>query len=111
SNEVRSHFAYRLETVNLLAHTVTRTRKRDIKEWRVVREPVPEPVSMTPPERDFYNLVTDIVTSYCMKRDVNERFLLSTPQRQMSSCMPAALRLWQSHQVEVDASETEEGRD
>lgn len=40
----RAEMAYRLETVNLLGHVVTRTRKRDVKEWRVVREPIREAV-------------------------------------------------------------------
>ena len=45
---------------------------------------------MTEVEREFYDLVTDIVIDYSLDRDINEAFLLVTPQRQMAS---ACLRL------------------
>ncbi len=100
--DIRSRLAYRLETVNLLAHVVTRTRKRDVKEWRVIREPVPEPVPLKQIEEDFYNLVTEVVVKYSLLKKANERFLLATPQRQMTSSMPAALRAWQAQRIELE---------
>jgi len=100
--ENRSHVAYRLETVNLLSHTVTRTRKREVKEWRVVREPIDEAVRMNPDEERFYNAVTEIVHNYSLDRDINAHFLLATPQRLITSCMPAALRSWQRRRMEQD---------
>jgi superfamily II DNA or RNA helicase len=103
--EVRSRLAYRLETVNLLAHVVTRTRKRDVKEWRVVREPIPEFVDLDPDEARFYDLVTGVVVEYALQRDANDRFLLAQPQRQMTSSMPASLRAWQRKLVELEESE------
>jgi SNF2 family DNA or RNA helicase len=78
-----------------MSNVVTRTRKRDVHERRVVREPICIEVPLTPLEREFYDKVTAIVRKFCQKRAVSEGFLLSTPQRQMSSCMPAALRVWQ----------------
>jgi superfamily II DNA or RNA helicase len=101
----RSRIAYRLETINLLGHAITRTRKRDVKEWRVVREPQAEFVPMTEVERQFYDVVTDIVVSYSLARDVNEAFLLVTPQRQMASCMPAALKSWKGRRIEIPENE------
>lgn len=110
--EVRSRLAYRLETVNLLAHVVTRTRKRDVKEWRVLRAPTAELVALEPVERKFYNLVTEVVVLYAAKKDASERFLLAQPQRQMTSSMPAALRAWQQKLVELEeATETGETDD
>jgi superfamily II DNA or RNA helicase len=103
--EVRSRLAYRLETVNLLAHVVTRTRKRDVKEWRVLREPIPEFVRLAPVEERFYGLVTELVAEYAARRDVNEHFLLAQPQRQMTSSMAASLRAWQQKLVEVEEAE------
>lgn len=103
--EIRSRLAYRLETVNLLAHVVTRTRKRDVKEWRVVREPFPEFVNLHPVEEDFYNLVTELVQEYAWQVNANERFLLAQPQRQMTSSMAAALRSWQRRRVDLEESE------
>ena len=97
----KSQIAYRLETINLLGHAITRTRKRDVKEWRVVRDPQPEFIEMTEIEREFYNLVTEIVIDYSLGKDINEAFLLVTPQRQMASCMPAALKSWKERRIEI----------
>ena len=102
--EVRSRLAYRLEKVNLLAHVVTRTRKRDVKEWRVIREPYPEFVDLDPVEQKFYDLVTGVVVKYALRSLANERFLLAQPQRQMTSSMAASLRLWQKKLVELEIS-------
>ena len=90
----RAELAYRLETINLLSHTITRTRKREVVEGRVVREPIAEFISMEPLEKEFYDLVTDIVAEYARRQDLSESFLQVTPQQQMASCMPAALRWW-----------------
>jgi len=91
----RSKVASQLDTMNLLGHVVTRTRKREVQEWKVIRKPVPEYIQLTEPERSFYNLVTETVRDFCNKKNYFEGFLLVTPQRQMSSSMPAALRYWQ----------------
>lgn len=101
----RSRIAQRLETINLLGHTITRTRKRDIQEWRVVREPRPEFIPMTKQEREFYDAVTDIVIAYSQERGVSEAFLLVTPQRQMASCMPAALKSWKERRDDIPEGE------
>ncbi|TWI73931.1 SNF2 domain-containing protein [Desulfobotulus alkaliphilus] len=91
----RSYFAHRLEGINLLGHAVTRTRKRDVTEWRVVREAVAENIPMTLVEEEFYERVTGHVRDYCSRSGGHEGFLMVTPQRQISSSMPAALRDWQ----------------
>ena len=98
----RLEFAYRLEMVNLLSHTITRTRKHEVLEGRVVREPISVPVSMTPTEGRFYELVTEIVTEYALSREISESFLQVTPQQQMASCMPAALKSWQDKRLVRD---------
>ena len=103
--DIRSQLAHRLETVNLLAHVVNRTRKRDVKEWRVVRELVPEFVDLEPTEEKFYHLVTKVVVEYALERLANERFLLAQPQRQMTSSMAASLRAWQRKLIELEESE------
>jgi superfamily II DNA or RNA helicase len=91
----KARLANRLERLNLLGHAVTRTRKREVTEWRVVREAVAETVEMDPAELHFYNTVTGLVREYCARRDAHEGFLLVTPQRQVASSMAAALRDWQ----------------
>ena len=103
--DVRSNLAYRLETVNLLAHVVTRTRKKDVKEWRVFRDPTPEYVVLHPLEEAFYALVTNVVIEYATRRAAHERFLLAQPQRQMTSSMAASLRSWQQKLIELEESE------
>ena len=92
--EYRSELANKLEKINLLGRVVTRTRKREVEEWRVLREAVPEEIELTSAEREFYERVTGLVREYCDQRDAHEGFLLVTPQRQMASSMPAALREW-----------------
>lgn len=107
----RSRIAHKLETVNLLGHSLTRMRKRDVTEWRVVREPIPEFVEMDALEAEFYDMVTNVVTAYAATRLASERFLLVTPQRQMASCMPAALARWKAAEVELseaDITDTED---
>lgn len=102
ARDARANLARLLELVNPLAYVITRTRKRDVKEWRVVREPVPEAVQMHPAEQAFYQRVTDLVIAYAMTRAMNERFLLAAPQRQMSSSMAATLRAWQRRRENLD---------
>ena len=105
NREFRSRLAYRLETVNLLSHVVTRTRKRDVKEWRVIREVIPEFIDLEAVEENFYNLVSEVVVEYAIERYANERFLLAQPQRQMTSSMAASLRSWQKKLVELEESD------
>jgi superfamily II DNA or RNA helicase len=94
-----SWLVHRLENVNLLGHALTRTRKREVTEWRVIREPVAEVVPLSAVEEEFYQAVTEVVREYAASRNANEAFLRVTPQRQMSSCMPAALRFWQAREA------------
>ena len=102
NREFRADIAHRLEVINPLFHVVTRTRKREVKEWRVERKPVRELIPMKLCEEEFYHQVTDIVIDYAEERDYSQRFLLATPQRQMSSSMPATLRAWQNHRTNID---------
>lgn len=96
SPEGVSRTARRLEGMNLLGHAVSRTRRREVTEWRVVRRAFSEPATMSAEERAFYETVTQVVREYARQFEGHEGFLLVMPQRQMSSSMPAALRAWQS---------------
>ena len=104
---VAARIAERLERVNLLGHAVTRTRKRDVEAKRVLRDVRALVVPLHPAESAFYHAVTNVVRDHCMRNDAHEGFLSVTPQRQMSSSMPAALRLWQQDGT-VDAQESGE---
>jgi len=95
TEEKRVDIASRLESINLLSHVVNRTRKKEVKEWHVLRDPTAQVVSMSAVENDFYQKVTKIVREYSARSKNYEGFLLVTPQRQMASSMPAAIREWQ----------------
>lgn len=92
----RVELANRIERINLLRHTVNRTRKTEVNELKVVREANSHFVDLDPngPERELYDNVTHAVRQYARLRDVSDGFLLCQPQRQISSCMYAAARSW-----------------
>ncbi|MGM0597687.1 MAG: SNF2-related protein [Myxococcota bacterium] len=75
-NTYRSRLAYHLENINLLGRAVSRTRKREVTEWRVVREAVPEKIELTPVEKEFYAKVTSLVRQYCLESNAHEGFYL-----------------------------------
>jgi SNF2 family DNA or RNA helicase len=94
SPEYRAELASSLERVNLLAHVVTRTRKRDVQMERPRREVTPEKVPMTDAERRFYTYVTEVTRDFAWRRGISDGFLLATPQRQVCSCPAAFARAW-----------------
>lgn len=95
----RAEYADLLDRVNPRAKVITRTLKRDVHEFRVHREPVTLRVAMTSAERNFYERVTDAVRDYCEENSSTEGFLLTIPQRQMSSCMVGAFEGWIGQQA------------
>tara|TARA_R110000851_G_scaffold98223_2_gene212653 strand:+ start:591 stop:3692 length:3102 start_codon:yes stop_codon:yes gene_type:complete len=92
----RINLANKIERCNLLSKVVTRTRKADVQELRVVREVFAPHVQMTEVEADLYAQVSEIVRRYALVKDINSGFLLASPQRQLSSCMYAAVKSWQN---------------
>jgi superfamily II DNA or RNA helicase len=100
---VRVDIASRLEAANLFGFAVTRTRRREVKEWRAVREAVTLAVQMNELECEFYRRVTETVRAYCARENQAEGFLLVMPQRQVASSMAAAMWAWS----QGDASVTE----
>jgi len=98
----RSELADLLDRVNPLTKAVTRTLKRDVHENRVQREPVVLKVHLTAEERWFYDQVTSAVRNYCESLVMSEGFMLTIPQRQMTSCLAAACAGWRSRANEVD---------
>lgn len=92
----RVRLANRVEKVNLLRHALTRTRKSEVTEWRVVREPHTcfVPLDNGGVEWSFYQRVTEVIRRYAWESDISDGFLLAGPQRQVSSCMYAAAKAW-----------------
>ncbi len=101
----QSELAARLERVNQLSNYVTRTRRRDVLDFHVVRDPKLPMLEMTTEERFFYNEVSIVAGNYALARDANKRFLLSTPQRLLTSSLAAASTYWSGL---VDYSSREE---
>lgn len=91
----RADLASRLEHVNQLANYVTRTRRRDVEEFRVRRDPKAPLLSMHPDERQFYDAVTEAVRVYAEEQDISDGFLLAMPQRLLASSPAAASAYWE----------------
>lgn len=99
----RADYAELLDRLNPRAKVITRTLKREVDELRVTREPRTLRVAMSTAERAFYESVTEAVREYCESSDVSEGFMLTIPQRQMSSCMAAACQGWRQRFDEQQA--------
>jgi superfamily II DNA or RNA helicase len=93
--QARADLAMRLEQVNQLANYITRTRRRDVQEFKVVRDPKAPHLDLAPIEREFYQAVTNEVRKYAFERDSGEGFLLATPQRLLTSSPAAASAYWE----------------
>ncbi len=106
----RARLASRLESVNQMAHYMTRTRRRDVEDLRIVREPVAPVLNMHPVEREFYDAATEEVDQYAADADVNAGFLLSTPQRMLTSSPAAASAYWAGF-ADSDLNDIEETDD
>ena len=72
----RVEIANRIERINLLRHVVSRTRKVEVQELRVIREPTTHYVEPSPHEEAFYQAVTQAVRRFAVSRDISEGFLL-----------------------------------
>ena len=97
----RSELGDMLDRLNPLSKVVSRTLKRDVTEGRVQREALVIRAEMSEVESAFYNAVTDKVREYCSLMDVSEGFMLTIPQRQISSSMAAACKGWLGRMAEA----------
>ena len=75
---------------------ITRTRKRDVIENRTERKVASINYPLSPVGRDFYERVTFYLKSKGDKANAFNNFGLIMRQRQMTSCMPAALNSWRA---------------
>jgi hypothetical protein len=96
-----------LEDLNLLAATVSRTRKREVHEWRVLRQPAVFDSQFNDSEMAFYISVTKAVRERLMRSHAGmaPAFGLMMPQVQMASCIPAMVEHYRQNPiktVEVD---------
>ena len=98
----RIEIAARIERLNLLAHIITRTRKRDVPSERVVRQAQLSEAEMSPLERRLYEAITEGTREYAEHKGIGHGFLLGTPQRMVASCPAALLRSWREETVDAD---------
>lgn len=105
----RVQLAARLEEMSLLGSIVNRTRRRDVAEIKVVRQPVTVPWNMSTAERAFYDRASERIERYALDHGINERFLLAQSQRLLSSSLAAAYRHWgeRSGALTLDEEEDE----
>lgn len=87
---------------------VTRTRKRDVIENRTERNAAAINYPLSAEERDFYEQVTEYLKSKGDRENAFNNFGLITRQRQMASCMPAALENWRSSYGGEQASDEDD---
>jgi superfamily II DNA or RNA helicase len=107
TGSMRAKLASKLEQLNQLANYVTRTRRRDVEEFRVRREVTSPVLEMHDAERTFYDEMTKEVVQYALENEVSQGFLLSTAQRQLTSCPAAAALYWErgAEQPEIEEND------
>ena len=111
SVEIRSDLASKLEKSNLLSNIITRTRRRDVNELSIIRRVYPKIIDMSFVEEDFYETVTKAVQKYAEGKKINQKFLLASPQRMMTSSMYGALKHWRknlSFNLQLDYEDNED---
>ncbi|MBL9117003.1 MAG: DEAD/DEAH box helicase family protein [Verrucomicrobiaceae bacterium] len=89
SPRARVELRHLAERMNLLGNFINRTRKRDVIENRVIRQPVTLPVTLTNQESAFYRAVLKLVRSEVRSRgDSVTSFHLIHPALKMASSLP-----------------------
>ncbi|MBP7866034.1 MAG: DNA/RNA helicase, superfamily II, SNF2 family protein [Acidobacteria bacterium] len=83
-----------LENLSLAGQYMTRTRKRDVLANRVLRSAQVLEVGFSRAERTVYEAVTQRIREASSGRSGPSLFHLVARQRQMASCMAAALQGW-----------------
>lgn len=93
-NEARVRLGYKLENLSLIGQYITRNRKRDVISNRVERAPQTLVVHFSPLERQIYDYITSQIRKQTQGQKGIFLFRIITRQRQMTSCMVAALQAW-----------------
>ena len=83
-----------LESRSLLGQYMTRSRKREVLERRVERSAQVLYVSFHPLERQVYDTITERIRERIAETQGIAAFVLCMRQRQMASCLIAALAGW-----------------
>ena len=100
-----------LEASSLIAPYMTRSRKREVIEKRVVRTPQVLKVEFNEEERRTYQKISDNLRGRSLGLTGVSVFALIARQRQMASSMPAALQSWHEKGILEDLAWGDLGRD
>ncbi|MGF1495867.1 MAG: SNF2-related protein [Elainellaceae cyanobacterium] len=98
----RVDLGYKLEKISLLGQYITRSRKRDVLPNRVQRQPQTLTVQFSPLEKEIYNHITQNIKQQTQGKRGVSVFKLIARQRQMASCMVAALESWRADGILED---------
>ncbi len=90
----RVRLGNKLENSSLLGQYITRSRKRDVLPNRVERASQTLSVSFSPLEKQIYDYITERIRQQTKGQKGISLFRIITRQRQMASCMVAALQAW-----------------
>ncbi|MEH2372392.1 SNF2-related protein [Nostoc sp.] len=97
ANQVR--LAQFLESSSLFGQFMTRSRKREVMEKRVKRTAQTLQVEFTLQEKQVYDYITNKIRFESIGKQKFDIFRLLARQRQMTSCMVAALKAWKKNGV------------
>lgn len=98
----RVRVARALESRSLMGDLLTRTRKRDVLQNRVIRNPAVISVKLSEEETELYNGVTQRLRARAYHSDNAQTFALIARQRQLASSIPAALEGWKEKETLVE---------
>jgi superfamily II DNA or RNA helicase len=91
----RVRLGQKLESCSLIGQYLTRTRKRDVIENRVERDPKVLDISFSESEKEIYERVTKVIRKRARESEGIQVFREIARQRQMASCLVAALQSWE----------------
>ncbi|PSB16778.1 DNA/RNA helicase, superfamily II, SNF2 family protein [Phormidesmis priestleyi ULC007] len=92
--ETQVRLGYKLESASLVSQYLTRSRKRDVLPNRVERAPQTLKVHFSALEKEIYESVTQAIRKQSKGKQGVLLFRLIARQRQMASCLVAALKTW-----------------
>ena len=105
--ETKVRLGYKLESASLVSQYLTRSRKRDVISNRVKRDPQTLTVPFCALEKQIYESVTHTIRKQSKGKQGAPLFRLIARQRQMASCLVAALKSWSEQGILSEMQEDE----
>jgi len=97
SREERIDYARKISEHSFFSRFISRTRKRDVFENRVIRVPTTYEFSFSEYEKQIYDNVTRYIRGKSAGSSTIYKLTLVARQRQMTSSLPAAFQHWKDH--------------